>query len=143
MEQYRCTLVTMKHKDIVIRRSTIDRRGVFAARDFRKGEAVMKWSIDKILTKAELKDASPGDEKYISYLGKGKYVIMGAPSRFVNHSCDANTTAVNGVDIAKRDIMKGEEITANYSEEKAPNRFVCNCGSAKCKKVIGKRRDGK
>jgi SET domain-containing protein len=131
----------MKQKDIIIKRSKIDHQGVFAARDFKKGEVVMKWSIDKILTKAELKDISPEDEKYISYMGKGQYVIMGEPSRFVNHSCDANTRAVNGVDIARRDIMKGEEITANYSEEKAPYRFVCNCGSAGCKKVIGKTKN--
>jgi SET domain-containing protein len=128
----------MRQKGIVIKRSAIHHQGVFAARDFHKGEVVMTWSIDKILTQAELKDVSAEDEKYISYMGKGKYVIMCEPSRFVNHSCDANTKAVNGVDVARLDIMKCEEITANYSEEKAPHRFTCNCGSTRCKNIIGK-----
>jgi SET domain-containing protein len=126
-------------KDIVIKRSAINKKGVFAARDFNKGEAVMKWSIVKTLARRELPGVTPADEKYISYLGKGMYVIMGAPSRFVNHSCDANTRAVNGVDVARREIKKGEEITADYIKEKAPYQFVCNCGSAKCKRVIGNR----
>lgn len=125
-------------KDIVIRASAIDNKGVFAARAFKKGEAVMTWSIERTLARRELKDVPPADRKYISHLGRGRYVIMGAPSRFVNHSCDANTRAVNGVDIAKRDIGKGEEITADYTKEKAPHRFACNCGSARCRKVIGK-----
>ena len=133
------SLVRIMKTGILIKRSAIDRKGVFAARDFNKGEAVMKWSIAKTLARRDLPGVPPEDEKYISHLGKGKYVIMGAPSRFVNHSCDANTKAVNGADIAKRDIRKGEEITANYTMEKAPHRFVCNCGSPKCKKAIGEK----
>lgn len=131
----RC-LQQMKN-DTVIKRSAIDHQGVFAAKEFKKGEVVMKWSIVKTLSRRDLPSVSPADEKYISCLGRGKYVIMGAPSRFVNHSCDANTRAVNGVDIAKRDIRKGEEITADYAKEKASYWFACNCGSPKCKKVIG------
>ena len=127
-------------KDIIIKRSAIHNKGVFAGREFKKGELVMKWSVKRTLTKQELEHVPLADEKYISYMEKGKYVIMGAPSRFVNHSCDANTWAMNGVDIAKSDIKKGEEITADYTKEKAPYQFVCNCGSARCKKVIGKRK---
>jgi predicted acetyltransferase len=130
------------NRNIVIKKSSIDHKGVFAARDFKKGEVVMNWSIVKTLARRDLPSVLPVDEKYISYMGKGKYVIMGAPSRFVNHSCDANTKAVNGADIARRDIRKGEEITADYAKEKAPHRFVCNCGSAGCRKVIGEKKKG-
>ena len=57
--------------------------------------------------------------------------------RFVNHSCDANTTAKNFSDVAKRDISKGEEITADYTEELPSNTYMeCKCGSKNCKKII-------
>ena len=53
---------------------------------------------------------------------------MQKPERFVNHSCDANTTAKNFCDIAKRNISKGEEITGDYSEELPPNTYMeCKC----------------
>jgi len=67
----------------------------------------------------------------------GKYVIMQDPEKYVNHSCDANTTAKQFCDIAKRDIKKGEEITANYKEELSPStEMKCNCGSKNCVGIV-------
>ena len=62
---------------------------------------------------------------------------MQEPERYVNHSCDANTTAKNPCDIAIRDIKKGEDVTGNYSEELIPNtKMKCNCKSKNCRKII-------
>lgn len=41
-------------KGIVVKKSKINKKGVFAARDFKKGEAVLKWN-SKILEKSETK----------------------------------------------------------------------------------------
>ncbi len=62
---------------------------------------------------------------------------MGFPENCVNHSCDANTNAKDFCDVAKGDIAKDEEITADYSETMVPgDAMVCNCGSKNCRKVI-------
>ncbi len=60
---------------------------------------------------------------------------MQSPERFVNHSCDANTSVKNKCDIASRDIKKGEEITSDYSNQ-GVELFKCCCGSKNCKKII-------
>lgn len=76
------------------------------------------------------------EKKYISFLDD-KYVIMQEPEKYVNHSCEPNTTTQNFCDVAIRDIKRGEEITGDYNEELPPDaHMVCNCGSKKCRKII-------
>lgn len=36
-------------KDIVAKKSRIEGKGVFAARNFKKGEIVVKWSVSRLL----------------------------------------------------------------------------------------------
>lgn len=116
--------------NIVVKKSRIDKRGVFAARDFKKGEVVLKWH-PKILKKSEV-DKLPSNKKhYIDRIGK-KYFLMQAPEKYVNHSCEPNTKAKNNCDIAARSIKKGEEITSNYNKDSLIP-FKCRCGSKKCK----------
>jgi len=112
---------------IVVKKSKIDGKGVFANRDFKKGEIVILWK-PKIISEEEFKELS---EKNNHYLIKqdGNYFLMQSPEKFVNHSCEPNTKAINKSDVAIGDIKKGEEITSNYLN---PN-FKCNCGSKKCK----------
>ena len=60
---------------------------------------------------------------------------MQSPERFVNHSCESNTTVKNRSDIAIKNIKKGEEITSNYSSHGIES-FKCKCGSKGCKGII-------
>jgi len=63
--------------------------------------------------------------------------MMQEPERFVNHSCVANITAKDFCDIAKQDISKGEEITADYSEELPKDAYLkCHCGNNNCSRII-------
>jgi SET domain-containing protein len=122
--------------DIVVKESKIQGKGVFASRNFKKGEIVMKWDISRQLTKSEVDKLSENEKRYVAYVDR-KYILMQPPARYVNHSCDANTYAENFCDIAKRDIKKGEEITGNYAEEDIPEQsFECKCGSKNCRKII-------
>jgi len=117
--------------DVIVNKSKIDGNGVFANRDFKKGEMVVEWDILRMLTKEEFKKLPKGEKKYCSMVD-GMYVLIASPARFVNHSCNANTFAENKRDIALRDIKKGEEITGNYVGEGVPMDFKCNCGSENC-----------
>ena len=112
--------------------------GVFAARNFRKGEVVLKWDTSHELTKDQANNLTGNEKQYVTCLN-GKYILMQAPERYANHSCDANTHAENFCDIAKRGIKKGEEITSDYSEESIPGlNMRCNCGSSNCRRIIKK-----
>ncbi len=123
-------------KDVIIKKSEIEGKGVFADRNFKKGEMVIKWNISRELTPEKLKKLCAAEKKYVANL-EGKHILMQAPAKYVNHSCDANTSAINFCDIAKRDIKKGEEITANYSETmEADESMNCNCKSKKCRRII-------
>ncbi|RJQ38739.1 SET domain-containing protein-lysine N-methyltransferase [Candidatus Microgenomates bacterium] len=121
-------------KDIVIKNSKINKKGVFAAKDFKKGEIVLKWN-PKILDESEVEKLTVNKKHYIEPAGKGKYFLMQSPEKYVNHSCDANTFVKNNFDIAIRAIKKGEEITSCYKKGSLVS-FICNCGSGKCKRII-------
>jgi SET domain-containing protein len=112
--------------DIVIKKSKISGKGVFAKRDFKKGEIVLKWNPKK-LTREKANKLTTKQKHYL-YQEKDKYFLMQLPEKYVNHSCDANTMAKNESDIAVRNIKKGEEITSNYPKV----NFKCNCGRKKC-----------
>jgi SET domain-containing protein len=128
-------MITTK-PDLVIKASKIDGKGVFATRDFKKGEVVIRWDTSHTLTPEDI-EKLPTSEKLFATYFSGRHILMQSPERYVNHSCDANTHSVNFCDVATRDIKKGEEITANYSETMEGNvSMVCNCGSKNCRGVI-------
>ncbi len=122
--------------NVIVKKSEIEGKGVFAIREFKKGEVVLNWDDSPILTSEHAEKVPEEDKKYIYYDGD-KRVLVKPPARFVNHSCDPNTFIRNFCGIAKRNIRKGEEITENYSKENNPDfRLECNCGSKNCKGII-------
>jgi SET domain-containing protein len=116
--------------DVFVGKSKINKKGVFAAKDFEKGEVVLKWN-PKILNFFEVEKLK-SLKRYVYKVGKNKFFLMQAPERFVNHSCEANTEVKNSCDVAARKISKGEEITSDYVDDSfAP--FKCLCGSSRCR----------
>jgi len=122
--------------DVVVKKSKIEGKGVFAARDFKKGDIVVRWDASKELSKEEAENWPENEKKFIAFFG-GKYFLQQPPARFVNHSCEPNTFARGFCDVAARDIRKGEEITADYAKCPAPGMDMrCSCGSKKCRGTI-------
>ena len=123
--------------DVTIKKSKINGRGVFANRDFKKGETVLKWDTSVILSKEEVGKLSSKEKNYISPF-KGKFLLQQPPACYVNHSCDPNTKVIDDcLDKAIKNIKKGDEITTNYSAFFLPKETMeCNCHSKNCKKVI-------
>lgn len=116
---------------VIIKPSKIHGKGVFAARDIKKGETVLKWNPE-VLTEKEVAALSTEDRKLTFKVGPDRYYYMQEPERYMNHSCENNTTVQNDSDVAIRDIKAGEEITANYNDD-GIEEFACNCGSGHCK----------
>jgi uncharacterized protein len=122
----------MVDKKIKIKLSKIHGEGVFASKDIKKGEVVLKWNISNTLSKEEIEKLNQEERKYICFLDE-KFIVMQEPERFINHSCDPNTISKNFSDIANRDIKKEEEITSDYSKVSSGGPTIkCNCRSPKC-----------
>jgi len=122
---------------VEIRKSKINGKGTYALKDFKKGDVVIIWSPKKMVNKEKMSKISRNDQNHSTYTGDNKYIIMGSPERFVNHSCDANTFVKNRKDIAKRKIKKGDEITTDYSLNGIEDwKLACKCGSKKCRKIV-------
>lgn len=120
--------------DVAIKKSKISGKGVFALRDFKNGEVVLRWN-PKLIKKSEINSLSTREKTYIVNFDK-KYFLMQSPERYVNHSCEANTTVKNNSDVAVKNIKKGEEITSDYIKTQGGVSFQCKCGSKKCRKII-------
>lgn len=120
-----------------LRASRVDGLGLFAVRDFKKGDRVLEWNDEnRYYTKEELALLPKELKRYVAFYDS-KYLLIASPERYMNHSCDPNTrTDDSGVDIALRDIARGEEITGDYTNIKTLDGFTCGCGTASCKKII-------
>jgi hypothetical protein len=129
----------VKTDDVAVKKSKIHGKGVFALRNFKKGEAVLNWDTSHILSKEEVVKLSNKEKEYVSLL-KGRHVVMQEPEKYLNHSCDANTNVGDFCDVAVRDIKKGEEITTDYIKGAPPGfKMLCTCGSKNCRGVIRAR----
>ena len=122
--------------DVIVRESKINGKGVFATRDFKKGELLLKWNISHEVSEEEANKMPDEEKRYVAFWA-GKYVLQLPPARFVNHSCAPNTFVKDFCDFARRDIKKGEKLTSDYAKEPEPNmNMKCNCGSKNCRGVI-------
>jgi SET domain-containing protein len=145
-----------KKKAYEVRDSPIHGKGVFAARNIKKGEDIIEYK-GRLLTAEEADMIYEGDETGHTFLFtlNEEWVIdanvTGGKARWINHSCEPNCGSYllehPGDDRTKdkmmieaiRNIKKGEELGYNYEitvdyrlskEEK--ELWKCLCGSKKC-----------
>lgn len=102
---------------VTIGNGSLAGRGVYAAREFKKGEVVVKYNL-KELTQAEY-DALPESEKQFVHVHKGVIHLYSEPERYVNHSGAPNTYQdwERMADVALRDIRAGEAITTDDTKD--------------------------
>ncbi len=119
--------------DLIVKKSKIHGQGVFANRDFRKGEKVLAWDLSHKILKKKVEKLSP-EAKRGTFFWRGRYYVATGFGKYLNHSCDANTYAKKACDFAKKNIKKGEEITIDMSQETVVGpRTKCHCGSRNCR----------
>ena len=130
-------LTTPMAEKVSIRTSTIHGRGVFACRDFKKGEPIHVWDTTHVVSLQEYERLPKTEQAYVDRREDGSLIMMQPPEKYVNHSCEPNTSAIEGRDVALRDIKKGEELTTDYASHAPPGWSMrCCCGSKRCRKVI-------
>lgn len=103
--------------DLIIGKGNLVGKGVYANRDFKKGEVTIKYNL-KPLTQEEYKNL-PKSEKMFTHKYWGVIHLYSEPERYVNHSKTPNTyQELNDTcDIALRDIKKGEMITTDATKD--------------------------
>ena len=108
--------------------SKISGFGLIAAEFIPAGTPVwtlVRW-FDLVLTKDQMESLpEPARERFHNYdyvdMNTGEYILCADEARFLNHSETPNIGWVpssdypeEGVDVALKDILEGEEITINY-----------------------------
>ena len=103
--------------DVIIGKGNLSGKGVYAARDFKKGEVVIKYNL-KLLTKRDFENLSEGEKKF-THIHQGTIHLYSEPEKYINHSQNPNTyqDLENFCDIALHDIAKGEMITTDATKD--------------------------
>ena len=127
-----------------IKKSNIDKRGLYASKNIKAGEKIIEY-VGKLISKKETESNPKFDNERDIYLFNlnEKWDLDGDyhwnTARLINHSCSPNCE-VEGKGLklwisAIKDIKKGEELSYDYgfsySKEDLDN-FVCKCGSKNC-----------
>mmetsp|Transcript_24055 Transcript_24055/g.50370 ORF Transcript_24055/g.50370 Transcript_24055/m.50370 type:complete len:236 (+) Transcript_24055:38-745(+) len=110
-------------------------RGVFSLRPFKTGAMVMSSLV--LSTQSER-------SQYTLQKDWDLHVNLDLPSRFVNHSCDANIGVRDNDDggydfYAMKEIKEGEELVWDYemTEWEVGSMDDCLCGAERCRKKFG------
>lgn len=150
---------------LVVRRSPIHGRGVYANRALAAGERLLEYRGRRIAaTSAAHSDAARTRSGHTyTFALNDEWLIDGSvggnSSRWINHGCAPNCEAVIHVDIdgdAKRDrvwihalrrIRRGEELTFDYGivlavphDARMQKIWACHCGALPCRGTMLARR---
>lgn len=144
---------TVASRPFRVRQSAIHGRGVFAARNIRKGTRLVEYKGERISWE-EAERRYPKDpipyHTFLFEVGDGSQCLdavrRGSPAKWINHSCNPNCEAEEDEDervfiVARRDIAEGEELTYDYnltfeeriSRAEQKRRYPCWCGAKKCR----------
>ena len=106
--------------DVFIGKGRLARKGVYANRNFKKGEIVISYNLTP-LTEAQFENL-PKSERMFTHKQKGIIYLYSEPERYVNHSAIHNTyqDLVVKADIALVNIKKGEMITTDATKDDLP-----------------------
>ena len=125
------------------KKSNIDKRGLFASRNIKKGTRIIEYN-GKIITKNETEKNSKFDNDKDIYLFNlnSRYDLDGDFSwntaRLVYHSCNPNCE-VEGKGLklwitSIKDIKKDEELSYDYGfgYDRDYKQFPCKCAAKNC-----------
>jgi SET domain-containing protein len=142
---------------VLVRRSRIQGRGVFAARDIVEGERIIEYTgalLSHAQADALCEDESARRHHTFLFAVDDRCVIDGAnggnESRFINHSCDPNCESVivgRRVYIhALRAVASGEELLydywyvtdESYTLDELRRVYPCRCRASNCRGTLAR-----
>ncbi|ACR27253.1 SET domain-containing protein [Burkholderia glumae] len=141
----------MSSRRIVVRRSGVHGKGVFAVAPIKAGERVVEYKGERISWKEALRrhPHDPNDPNHTFYfaLEEGGVIdgkVDGNSARWINHACapncEAEETAGRVFIHALRDIEAGEELFYDYGlvidaklTKQLKRDYACHCGASTCR----------
>lgn len=114
-------ITCMKNDGVIIGKGSMSGKGLYAARDFKKGEVVIAYELQP-LTFQELKALSAEDYAATHNIN-GQIYLYPEPVRYVSHSAEdpnVRNDHARHADIALRDIKAGELITVDARYDDVP-----------------------
>jgi SET domain-containing protein len=128
---------------VIVKKSPIGGKGIFAKSRIRKGSIIVRiGEAERYYSKKQCQEFSPRYREILSKFAywdkKNKHLVYPLDNtKHLNHSCAPNVLNLDNLDLAARDIEKGEELTYDYRPIlMRGERFKCNCGSGLCRGVI-------
>ena len=126
-----------------IKKSKIDKQGLYANCDIKKGTKIIEYRGKIISIKKSETDPKFDNGKAIYLFNINKrYDLDGDfkfnTARLINHSCNPNCEVFgSGLKVwvyAMKNIRKGEELSYDYgfSYDEDYKRYPCNCGAKEC-----------
>jgi SET domain-containing protein len=109
-------------------------QGVFARRDFSRGEYIFRRRHGAVVANHAISSLSIEDQRHLCEIDFERSAVLLPPGCYLNHSCDPNAMR-HGVKVfAWREIRSGEEITIDYrlNAFDEDSRWRCHCGSDEC-----------
>ena len=141
VEHPRSCKVFTPMNDVEVKASSIEGLGLYAARCFREGERIREINVVREVTPSSPLRKELGERADHCDYPDGKVVLLGAPDRHINHSCDPNAyvryEGERSFLIARRDIATGEEITCDYNINiSGGTAWPCHCGATRCRGTV-------
>ncbi|PTB17601.1 SET domain-containing protein-lysine N-methyltransferase [Trinickia symbiotica] len=135
---------------VVVRRSPVHGRGVFASRALEPGEQLLEYNGKVIAWSAAIRQygkSGATGHTYFFGLSNGRVIDggqRGNSARWLNHSCHANCEAIEIEDRvfihASLAIAPGEELFLDYqltvddlADEETRLSYVCRCNALGCR----------
>ena len=127
---------------LVIRRSKIHKRGVYAAEFIPERRKVIEYTGERV-NRREAKRRGDNSLTYLFTLDDYWTIdgaVGGSGAEIINHSCEPNLrSSIHKGHIlywSKRDIEQGEELTVDYLFSKKIDKIPCYCGAKTCRGTI-------
>jgi len=123
--------------DVEVRGAGGKGKGVFARRDFVRGEFIFRRRHGRVVDARGIAALSPEDRIHLCELDWDRFAVLLPPGCYLNHSCDPNAMRSGVKVFAWKDLPAGEEITIDYRLNAFDgDSWPCDCGSAGCSGTV-------
>jgi len=123
--------------DIIVKEAGGKGKGVFALRDFARGDFIFRRRHGQVVHNDEISRLSEEDQRHLCELDWEHSAVLLAPGCYLNHACDPNAMRSGTRVFAWQDIREGQEITIDYRLNAfSDDHWNCVCGSANCQGFV-------
>ncbi len=122
---------------MVVGEAGVKGKGVFARRDFARGEFIFRRRHGRVVKNSDIPSLSEEEQRHLCELDFETSAVLLPPGCYLNHSCDPNAIR-SGVNVyAWLEIHAGDEITIDYRlNAHDSERWDCDCGAATCQGYV-------